>query len=1246
MSTVGSLKSQLTKAANALRKKKAEVDLSILDRLVLTGKPGEDHDLLYTRKTELTTQHASIKRCLDIMRQRWERAEKYAEQYPPDEGEASLLDDFQSHWDSLEADELTDEIEELLIRMQTALQLLPSDVTPYTIPSNVLLSSSTNASPTPTSTPAMQYTTNLHGVSGVTVVTTPQNGQSTYPSNIMSGQPAANNSMEPLPPLPSDTLGQQNVTSQPRIKQGYTPLNSPAVMNCTPLEHHPAVYQGTIPSLTTSSALYEQHVKLPTFELPEFSGDVDAFPEFWDLFSAAVHTNLSLPPAHKFLYLKSSLKGTASSIIANFQPTAENYDEAVKTILNTYNRPDVLRNKLWDKLLNYPKAANSVISQRVTLCGIKAIWAQMKKLSEHPAATGTMKIIRSKFPDRTREKVGELKKRGDPSWTVDNLLDALDTVIEQLELMEDTDPRTVLSSTTLLAQHEPRSHVRGRESRRSLTKRQSVTQSPNPSTLPPAQRLRRARCNFCLRHGHRADECRELRNPRERRQACITFNLCWRCFGSGHRSAQCDKPRCQVCDGDHNRLLCYQNLSCSRSPLRSDRYHQSHSPSRRHQSPHSPSEYNSRGDLRGCWRSPSASSKSASRSRSRDISGRRRDSPYPRGRVGFKPLEEDRPTEATHISACVTPFNQPTFTEEEDDSDCDVNTLSNHVQVVKKYSAPKTKSSKPPLSNPRLMIVNARTYNYCTEAEQLLVVFLDSGSQHSYIRKSTASSLGLKLKNPREITTLTFGGHKYSEVSHQVDITLYDQKNKPVKLTLWTRDFITTVPPNSNSCKRGNLTHLDICDYKSKVDVDVLIGIDYYWKVVDLNRNARLPSGFILSYTRFGPVLSGIENDLTQSNLAVSCKPQAIDAEELDAAELIILREHYREAVAEMQHQSVRKLNIEQDKDGIYRVNTRMGVFHRIAMDHPVEAKRTALATSAATAADGAGKGGEAPPKDVPPSSFEEHFTEHLFISVKTEPMDFSPVSSIGSADVPTSESVAVQTQHPLLSNPEHLEQSPAEPEQTQTNNAPVPCIIPLDIKTAGGVTVIKYSNPNANATTEAVPMDTSGSPHHGTLFTTSNTNAATSRHTSPNNWRPSTTPAPAKTHKSVAAKAAALVAQQHPVQSLSFAPAVSKTIRQASNAKPSPSPGRPEAGPSPSPGLVTARAEKRKPVNASEDSRPAKDFTFNIVVDVAYSYLRVIFWISTKMNAFLNIAVLTGRDKGHIVFILASSSLSGSIHA
>lgn len=46
-----------------------------------------------------------------------------------------------------------------------------------------------------------------------------------------------------------------------------------------------------VPHQYNTSMQPVQHLKLPKLELPDFSGDVNALLEFWDLFSAAVHNN-------------------------------------------------------------------------------------------------------------------------------------------------------------------------------------------------------------------------------------------------------------------------------------------------------------------------------------------------------------------------------------------------------------------------------------------------------------------------------------------------------------------------------------------------------------------------------------------------------------------------------------------------------------------------------------------------------------------------------------------------------------------------------------------------------------------------------------------------------------------------------------------------------------------------------------------------------------------------------------------
>ncbi|KAL6730833.1 hypothetical protein Aduo_001766 [Ancylostoma duodenale] len=315
MSTLGYHKAQLTKAGNALRAEMAEIDSTIMERVVLTGNPGTDIEAVYDRKRCVLFTSATIHRAVSSLKSRWEAAQEFARENPGEHGELPFLDAIQDHWDASGLDRAMEEAETSLVPLDVAVKLLP---TPEAV-----------------------------SVSAFSL---------------------------------SDNQGQNFISP-----------NAPA---------------------------FEQPLKLPAFELPEFNGEIDAFPQFWDLFATAVHNNTSVPP------------------------TAQNYEDAVRILLNTYHRPEILRSRLWDKLIQQRPSADSAISQRITLCAIQAIWSQMKHVTEDASAIGTLKLIRCKFPSRTRERVGELKSKGDSLWTVDELLAALDKVIDQLEVIEDADPAT------------------------------------------------------------------------------------------------------------------------------------------------------------------------------------------------------------------------------------------------------------------------------------------------------------------------------------------------------------------------------------------------------------------------------------------------------------------------------------------------------------------------------------------------------------------------------------------------------------------------------------------------------------------------------------------------------------------------------------------------------------------------------------------------------------------------------------
>ena len=72
-------------------------------------------------------------------------------------------------------------------------------------------------------------------------------------------------------------------------------------------------------------------VNLPKLHLPNFDGNIQQWPEFWDVFKSIIHEQ-ALPAVSKFTYLKSVLKGSALTSVAGIPLTTENYDLAIQLL--------------------------------------------------------------------------------------------------------------------------------------------------------------------------------------------------------------------------------------------------------------------------------------------------------------------------------------------------------------------------------------------------------------------------------------------------------------------------------------------------------------------------------------------------------------------------------------------------------------------------------------------------------------------------------------------------------------------------------------------------------------------------------------------------------------------------------------------------------------------------------------------------------------------------------------------------
>ncbi|CAJ0591480.1 unnamed protein product [Cylicocyclus nassatus] len=795
MSQLCSQKAQLTKAANSLRKKIAEVDQANLDLVDFASEASKDPHLVFNRLNSFSLSFSSISRAASALRGQLEKAEEFARQNPDERGEFPFLSDIHAHWE-------------------------------------------TDSAPSPQHAHQAEVAVHSHSPSRPSDPTAP----------VDQRPPASHTGAHP-----SGGFGfpSGNPPSNP-IHFSQSPFGLP---NSLPNPFSRDLQASSSSSLNPFLPL-EQPVKLPSYEIPTFSGDIEAFSEFWDIFSTAVHNNNTVPAAVKFMYLKSVLEGDAARIIAGFKPTAKDYDTAVRTILSTYDRPEILRSRLWDKLSQQSPASDSAISQRATLCALQATWYQMKELNEDSSSIATLRTIRSKFPWRTREKVGELKGKSDSMWTVDELLSALSTVIDRLQVVEDSDPagHRAYNSDSTVRQHSPspyrypgtsQPYMRypsyqqqpaypryARSSRSPSPRYRDATYRP-PTPYYPRRTSRspvrpqyttpwEPRCAFCFRHGHPSECCMTVRDVQQRRELVNQYRLCWLCLEEGHTFNICRAPACRYCGRLHHPALCVTLPSAPYSSYPPAQFRQRTPSPRRVQfettAHSSPPRTQYASPRTSPSRRPTLKAPSPSRRQSRSNS--RRASLPRRSSSAFPAVQTSTCTPVAHDSI---------------QSDEPTELLDQHKASV-----------------PRLMVVHAITRNLKTSTDELLTVFLDSGSQYSFICTSLAYHLGLTFKNTRTVTTLTFGGHQFTEDSSEVTLTLWDQLDRPIQLQLWTRHTITTVPKTNNLDETNN-TYMD-----DRVEVDVLIGIDNYWRVVDLHRNEKLPSGLILSHTRFGPVLSGL----------------------------------------------------------------------------------------------------------------------------------------------------------------------------------------------------------------------------------------------------------------------------------------------------------------------------------------------------------------------------------------------------
>ena len=104
--------------------------------------------------------------------------------------------------------------------------------------------------------------------------------------------------------------------------------------------------------------------KLPTLDLPTFSGDILSWQTFWESFESSVHANPALTNIQKFTYLKAQLRSEAERCISGLALTNPNYDQAITLLKDRFGQQNKIIDAHMQKLIDLPSPTLSLSSLR------------------------------------------------------------------------------------------------------------------------------------------------------------------------------------------------------------------------------------------------------------------------------------------------------------------------------------------------------------------------------------------------------------------------------------------------------------------------------------------------------------------------------------------------------------------------------------------------------------------------------------------------------------------------------------------------------------------------------------------------------------------------------------------------------------------------------------------------------------------------------------------------------------------
>ncbi|XP_063993104.1 uncharacterized protein LOC135170881 isoform X2 [Diachasmimorpha longicaudata] len=276
--------------------------------------------------------------------------------------------------------------------------------------------------------------------------------------------------------------------------------------------------------------------KLPSPDLPIFSGEYENWLSFKSEFEAAIHSQQDLSKVTKLSYLRRCLKDTALDKVKMLPVTEENYDRAWTILNETYSNDRLIISRHFQLLLNFPK-----------------------QLQETAASL-------TKIVDDTRQHVEMLKTVG-VTINDETIVAMVENILYRatIDAWEETLTKGIFPTSKerleFLSQRASRFSVRDNAKCNSETRIEETTTNKYNNKRSHAKAFYTAtdtKCSVCDQDHHALYKCKKFRNmnvPR-RLETVKNHSFCENCLLKGHGEEQCASKHMRwVCEGRHNTLI-------------------------------------------------------------------------------------------------------------------------------------------------------------------------------------------------------------------------------------------------------------------------------------------------------------------------------------------------------------------------------------------------------------------------------------------------------------------------------------------------------------------------------------------------------------------------------------------------------------------------------------------------------------------------------------------------------------------